>query len=293
MSRATARTPASVQADIVQAGNAPARNGVPRGLAVYCAHDLGAVGRTDGFINTPERGKELLVRSGWWEPVVRRLPWSDIYSQDDKAVHLKIDRDEFLKRPAYLSDEDLLAAVFQALLSLSPPRYTNIRYEPARTVELQAHHGVVRLYGHIANELHRRETVSRVAVAPGVVAVEDRLITDEQLVNAVALAMLSNPELQPSRVRVSANLGDVVLEGELDSERDIELAVKVAAKVPGVISVENRLCVNRMKVDSPPDLQSEVRKLVLVEPAEVPRWRRAGELRLRPPARPGRRPSCE
>lgn len=147
MSRATARTPASVQADIVQAGNAPARNGVPRGLAVYCAHDLGAVGRTDGFINTPERGKELLVRSGWWEPVVRRLPWSDIYSQDDKAVHLKIDRDEFLKRPAYLSDEDLLAAVFQALLSLSPPRYTNIRYEPARTVELQAHHGVVRLYG--------------------------------------------------------------------------------------------------------------------------------------------------
>ena len=70
-------------------------------------------------------------------------------------------------------------------------------------------------------------------------------------------------------------------------------AVNVAAKVPGVIPVENRLCVNRMEVDSPPDLQSEVRKLVLVEPAEVPQWRRAGELRLRPPARPGRRPRSE
>ena len=145
----------------------------------------------------------------------------------------------------------------------------------------------------IAKELHRRETVSRVAATPAVVAVEDRLITDEQLVNAVALAMLPYPELQPSRVRVRANLGDVVLEGELDSERDIGLAVSLASKVPGVISVENRLCVKRLQVGTSPDLTSQLRTLVLVEPTEAPQWRRAGELRLRLHRSPSPRPTCE
>lgn len=153
-------------------------------------------------------------------------------------------------------------------------------------MEVKVHDGVVRLSGHVANELHRREAVRRAAATTGVQRVEDRLVTDEQLINAVALAMLPHRELQPSRVRISATLGKVVLEGELDSASDVELATAVAAAVPGVTSVESRLCAIEEQVPAHTAPAPEPH-LVMIEPGKAcPPWRYAGELRLRrrPPA---------
>lgn len=207
--------------------------GFRRGVRVFCTDDRRPVRRVEGWLTTPDHGQELLVRSGWWEPVVRRVPSSDIAWADSRAVQLGLDRQQFLKRQLYLPDEELRLAVYESLRTFSPLRDTTIRYIPFRSVAIQVHHGMVRLSGHVANELHRREAVQRAAATPGVLHVEDRLVSDEQLGRAVALAMLPHRELQPSRVRISASLGKVVLEGELDSTSDVELATAVAAAVPG------------------------------------------------------------
>jgi hypothetical protein len=214
---------------------------------VFCCDDRRPVGRLDGWHISPERGLELLVRSGRWDPVVRRVPCSDVLWRSSNAILLSLERRRFLELPRYLPDEELQLAVYESLRTFSPLRYTSLRYTPVRSIEIRAHDGVVGLSGHVANELHRRESVWRAGDTPGVLRVQDRLVTDEQVTNAVAKAMLPHPELQPSRVRVSGKLGEVLLEGALDSPRDVGLAISVAAEVPGVTAVESRLFADRQQ----------------------------------------------
>jgi hypothetical protein len=210
-----------------------------------------------------------------------------VASADAATVVLGIDREDFLARPRYLPDDELRLAVYESLRTLGVLRYTTMRLTPFKAIEVEVGNGVVRLSGHVASELHRHEAVRRVAATPGVRRVEDRLVSDDQLVDAVAQAMLPHRELQPSRVKVSATLGHVVLEGDLDSPRDVELAVSVAAAVPGVASVENRLRAREEQPVPAPSEPSPEPKLLLVEPVEEhPPWRYAGERRvpLPPPA---------
>jgi osmotically-inducible protein OsmY len=209
---------------------------VRRGLPVFCSDRPRPVGKVDGGRASPERGEELLVRNGWWEPVVRRVAGSEIASADAKGVRLRFDEDELKRQPVYLPDPELEAAVDQALKTNGTLHYTGLRH-----IHIQAREGVVRMAGHVRLEAHRREAVQCASATPGVMGVVDDLIADEHLVSAVALAMIPHPELQPSRVRVRADLGKVILDGRLDSDRDTELAITVAGSVPGVVSVESHL----------------------------------------------------
>jgi osmotically-inducible protein OsmY len=210
--------------------------GLRRGLPVFCLDSRRPVGKVDGWLDSPGRGTDVLVRSGWLNPVVRRVPGFDVDSVFDNRVLLHLDRWQFLAKPRYVPDDELELAVYEALRAVGP-----IRYHALRRIEVEARHGIVRLSGHVAKDLHRHEALEVVSEVPGVVRVDDQLVSDEQLVTAVALAMRPHPQLQPSRVTVSSNLGTVILEGELDSAEDAELATNVAAAVPGVVSVDSRL----------------------------------------------------
>ena len=176
-----------------------------------------------------------------------------------------------------LPDEELEAIVYETLRKIPAIRYTALPY-----IEAQARDGVVRLSGPVANEAHRHEVVRAVAATPGVMRVEDDLVSDEQLVSAVALAMLPYRELQPSRVAISANLGTVVLDGELDSSREVDLALAVAGRVRGVRRVENRLRVRPVDATSAKAAHHEAApksRLTILVPAETcPPWRYVGTL---------------
>lgn len=103
------------------------------------------------------------------------------------------------------------------------------------------------------------------------------LVTDEHEVTAVALAMLPHRELQPSRVRISADAGRVVLDGEPESQRDVELAISVAGSVPGVASVDSRLRARSRPHPRRPPSPSPEPRLVMIVPGEpYPPWRYAG-----------------
>src|SRR3984893_5105484 len=174
-------------------------------------------------------------------------------------------------------DEGLEGNRYETLRRTPALRYASLPY-----IEAQARDGVVRLSGPVANEAHRHEVVRAVAATPGVMRVEDDLVSDEQLVSAVALAMLPYRELQPSRVAISANLGTVVLDGELDSSREVDLALAVAGRVRGVRRVENRLRVRPVDATSANAAHHEAApksRLTILVPAETcPSWRYVGTL---------------
>jgi osmotically-inducible protein OsmY len=251
------------------------------GLPVFCVDSRRPVGKLDGVLQPSARDAELLVRSGRLRSVVRRVPASDIDSGAPDRIVLVLERWQFEARPLYLPDDEVQQAVYDALKAVGPLRYTALRQ-----VEVEVRNGAARLSGHVPTELHRQEAVQVAAATPGVVRVDDDLMSDEQLVRAVAVAMLPHPELQPSKVTISANLGTVILEGELDSPREVELAATVAAGVPGVTRVENRLHVRR-----PGAVRAQAGDwspsgrgggLVVLVPVERTLWRYAGELEVDP-----------
>jgi len=205
--------------------------GLRKGLPVYCIDSRRPVGKLDGWLDNPEHGTDLLVGSAWLNRTVRRVPGTDVDTIGPDRVLLSIDRWQFQARPLYVPDEELEQAVYDALRAVGP-----IRYLALRRVEVRAAHGVVRLSGHVPKELHRREAVEIAAAVPGVVRVEDQLVSDERLTSAVALAMQPFPELQPSRVTVHANLGAVILEGELDDFTEALAACEVT--VTGTYSTQ-------------------------------------------------------
>src|SRR2546421_12548984 len=109
----------------------PAEVGARRGARVFCSGDRRLAGRVEGWLTaTLEHGEELLISSGWRNPVVRRVPLSDVLRADSRTVLLGIDRQQFLQKPRYLPDDELQQAVFESLRTFTPLRATTIRYTP-------------------------------------------------------------------------------------------------------------------------------------------------------------------
>lgn len=235
---------------------APALLGVP----VALSGEKHRAGKVEGWLNSPELGPQLLVRSGWWNPVLRRVPADRVVSAGPQGVQLDLDREAFRELPRHLPDSELEEAVRVSLESFPPFRNLG-----AGMIQIRARDGVVELAGHLPYDSHRRRALSLAAATPGVVRVEDALVTDEQLVQELALAMRAHPQLQPSRVRISADWGRVLLEGELDSPADVELALQLAASIPGVEAVESRLQVaTEVKPALPPPAPQTMGRLVML-----------------------------
>ena len=73
------------------------------------------------------------------------------------------------------------------------------------------------------------------------------------------------------------NKRGVVLDGELESHRDVELAISVAGSVPGVASVDSRLRARSRPHPRRPPSPSPEPRLVMIVPGEpCPPWRYAG-----------------
>jgi hypothetical protein len=176
---------------------------------------------------------------------------------------LTLDRREFRRLPLYLPDPELELAVYASISGSEALRYIVTRF-----VEIAASDGVITASGNLATEAHRVAVLRCIETTPAVLGVRDALATDEEIVVTIALAMVDHRPLQPSRVRIASRYGRVTLEGDLDSRRDVDLAVAVAGAAPGVASVENRLRVKAARRSIAVPRASG--RLVLIEPTTLP-----------------------
>ncbi|MBJ7597690.1 MAG: BON domain-containing protein [Candidatus Dormibacteraeota bacterium] len=203
---------------------------------MFCTDYQGPVGRVERSGGDAAEEQPLLVATGWWRRIVRRVPSRSVLTADRGEVRLSASRAEFLELPHFLSDDEVVAAVRSSFTESLPFRSSRVA-----SIRVTSRDGAVTLSGHVAHDGHRREAVRSAQNADGVVGVSDRLVSDEHLTSAVARSFLAHPGLQPSLVRVSARLGAVVLDGELPSEDLIRLASSSATAVAGVTTLESRL----------------------------------------------------
>lgn len=175
---------------------------------------------------------ELLVARGWWSPVVLRVPLDLVLSETDQQVRLRISLVELLRLRAYVPDADLGRAVREAMRGFLP-----LHRHGGESIEISVRDGHVALDGPVATSGLRTIAGERAARQQGVLSVWNRLITDADLEGAVAMAFVPHASLQPSLVRVEADLGTVRLEGVLATRALVDLARSLALATPGVVTV--------------------------------------------------------
>lgn len=135
-------------------------------------------------------------------------------------------------------EEDLLGAIEDALWSYEPVRSRSlpidITLHDERTVDVR---------GNTPSRIIQESIIGLIGSINGVGEVRDNLHADPAIELAVAEALATDPataQLPPGSIQVFSDLGNVVLVGSLP-EADRQAAVRVAAGVPGVRRVVDRL----------------------------------------------------
>jgi len=121
------------------------------------------------------------------------------------------------------------------------------KYDPVREIGapigIEVRDGVVTLTGWVRALSHKKRVAQLVAGVTGVQEVHNRLFCDDELVPAVARALAEDPRMAHDfpGVHISSYLGRVVLSGYVAGQEEWNTVDDVAARVPGVRSVDNRL----------------------------------------------------
>jgi hypothetical protein len=130
--------------------------------------------------------------------------------------------------------------------------YTRVRrvlwdYEPLRASHAEIYIDVdgdqVRLRGRVRTEPQKLIAGMLVERMPEVGGVVNELVSDPEVIRAVADALASDERTAPYVLRVDSRHGVVTLRGQVASEAIQDAALEMAASVPMVATVRNQLTV--------------------------------------------------
>ena len=135
-------------------------------------------------------------------------------------------------------DEEVREQVYHALNHAYPPFR-----ELLLPIAVEVHDGEVTLTGWVRTPAMKHMATTLTLEVPGVKAVHNELIADDELERAVSAALEQEPSLEDDfpGIHVDALAGAVTLWGEVSSEEDKRKAQEIAEKVEGVRKVINDL----------------------------------------------------
>lgn len=137
------------------------------------------------------------------------------------------------------AERDTLEAAHAAIWSILSVR------ESRPPIQLDIAGDVLTVSGVVMTETVRRQVLYAAATTPGVARVIDMLWDDQDIRLRVARELAAAPDLQdpPASIITTSYHGVVTLAGHIHSEGQREQALAVAAGVPGVRGVMDRLSV--------------------------------------------------
>ncbi|MBI4494102.1 MAG: BON domain-containing protein [Chloroflexi bacterium] len=110
------------------------------------------------------------------------------------------------------------------------------KHEPLRasdsSIQLQVERGIVRLSGRVRVQALKQIAAYLARSVEGVQGVQNDLVSDSEVVRAVADALAADPLTRPHVLRVDASLGQVRLAGIAPSLEVERRALEVARAVP-------------------------------------------------------------
>jgi osmotically-inducible protein OsmY len=120
-------------------------------------------------------------------------------------------------------------------------------YEPLRStrapIAIEVRGGEVTLLGRTRTEALRLLGGYLVSFVPGVTEVKNQVVSDDQVIRAVADVLAADQLTAPHVVQVNARHGEVTLRGQVSSLEAEARAVELARAVPLVSGVQSDLAV--------------------------------------------------
>lgn len=170
------------------------------------------------------RGRNLIVPVEW----VRKV--------DEWNVYLSATRQRLEDLPDYVPDSALADEVDHALWSDAL-----LRGSDYYAIDLTVSEGLAILEGHVTFSSLKTRAERIVRDVPGVLAIDNRLVADDDLSKWVAQALADDGHTRGQSVRVYAQHGFVYLEGEVRDAEIRDAAEQCAASLPQVRGVVNDL----------------------------------------------------
>lgn len=206
-----------------------------RGQPVWATD--GRAGRVELLLLDPATQVcHFVFRKGWLfgHDVIVPIDW--VRQIDERGVWLVVERAALERLPPYRPDSVIAAEVDQALWDDEI-----IRRLDFETIGATVRDGVVVLSGYAATPMSRALAEHAARRIAGVQGVVNQIVTDGEVVSAVAQALARDPRTHAQQIFVASDHGVVTLRGEVPSATIRAAAEEVAAGVGQVRAVVNMI----------------------------------------------------
>jgi osmotically-inducible protein OsmY len=180
-----------------------------------------------------------LVVAGRGHPSLRILPIERVQEAGPNGIITDLPSADWAKLPAFATDWEIKQAFMDQLMA--DPTLRDVQRSLAIDVEDQ----VVTLRGYVANQSQAERVAQIIRSVPGVIQVNRKLVTDDDMARAVADALRSDPATRPAQLQVIAHHGTVDISGVAPDPATSRKIESVASQVPGVAVIHNMVAVRR------------------------------------------------
>ena len=187
----------------------------------------------------PASGKvSALVIAGRGIPSERLLPIDHVREVGPDRVITDLRSGDWMKLQPFATDWEIRQAVVDQLAADPQLRAAQ------RSISIDVEDQVVTLRGYATDTSQTEQVAQLVRSIPGVLQIDRKLITDDDLSRAVTNAIRRDPATSAAQVRVSAHDGTVDITGEAPDRATVRAVDRVASQVAGVQVVHNTVAVH-------------------------------------------------
>jgi osmotically-inducible protein OsmY/sporulation protein YlmC with PRC-barrel domain len=172
-------------------------------------------------------------------PGLRLLPIERVREAGPNGIVTDLPKGDWAKLPAFATDWDIKQA-FTEQLTTDPALRA---FQRSVTIDVQDQ--VVTLRGYVADQSEAERVAGVARSIAGVMRVDRKLITDDDMSKAVTDAIRADPATRAAEVQVSAHHGTVDITGIAPDPASARRIESVASRVPGVQVVHNTVGIRK------------------------------------------------
>src|SRR6202022_2443573 len=180
-----------------------------------------------------------LVVAGRGTPSLRSLPIDRVREAGPNGIVTNLPSGDWPQLSPFATDWEIKQAFTEQLIA--DPKLRDVQ----RSVTIDVQDQVVTLRGYVSDQSEAEAVARIIRTVPGVMQVERKLITDDDMARAATEAIRSDPATRAADVQVSAHHGTLDISGIPPDPSPARRIGLVASQVPGVAVVHNMVAVRR------------------------------------------------
>lgn len=210
-------------------------------------HDERLQGMVESALADRMRLSSFDIRVNVRDGVVQLYGFVDVLAEKDRAGEIvgglpgvkRVENNLTVAMDGGVTDDQITGEVEKKLAEFP--------HNVLKRVQVSTRDGVVSLRGEVHTLAEKHACIRAAQGVAGAKEVRDQMrvggepADDAEITNAVELALSRDPRVDARQVNTSSRNGVVTLTGRVDSTEAVAAAVRTAAAVPGVKSIDNRL----------------------------------------------------